>query len=79
MGSRIHINNTIYSYSFRPSFIFPSQILYAIRLPKINNILINVGMFKSTDPDTKSIGPNTAIGSPKLILLQNLFGWFIVG
>ena len=35
--------------------------------------------YKSTDPNTKSIDPNTAIRSPKLIHLQNLLGWFIVG
>ena len=34
---------------------------------------------KSTLPNTESIGPNTAIRSPKLILLLNLFNWFVVG
>ena len=36
-------------------------------------------MDKSTLPNTESIGPNTAIRSPKLILLLNLFNWFVVG
>ena len=35
--------------------------------------------FKSTLPDTESIGPDTAVGSPELIHLQNLLGWFVVG
>ena len=34
---------------------------------------------KSTLPNTESIEPNTAIGSPKLIYLIYLFNWFVVG
>ena len=34
---------------------------------------------ESTLPNTESIGPDTAIGSPKLIYLVNLFDWFVVG
>ena len=33
---------------------------------------------KSTLPNTKSIDPNTAIRSPKLIDRQNLLSWFKV-
>ena len=34
---------------------------------------------KSTLPNTESIGPDTAIRSPKLIYLLILFNWFVVG
>ena len=36
------------------------------------------GNYKSTLPNTKSIDPNTAIRSPKLIDRQNLLSWFKV-
>ena len=55
-----------------------NQRLKAFNLGNIISDEHGIKGYKSTLPNTESIGPDTAIRSPKLILLLNLFNWFFL-
>jgi len=54
-------------------FLLIALVLLIIRSYYQGFLVQFLVQIKSTLPNTESIGPNTAIRSPKLILLLNLF------
>ena len=55
-----------------------SETIIAHSLNPFLSLIFYIDESKSTLPDTKSIGPNTATISPTFIYLQNLLSWLII-